>query len=44
MSKVISLMTSEEVRGVVGIVDKGQVLLGVITDGDIRRRLGRSKV
>lgn len=44
MSKVISLMTSEEVRGVVGIVDKGQVLLGVITDGDIRRRLERDNL
>ncbi len=42
LSKIISLMTEREVRGVVGvvdIVDQKQVLQGIITDGDIRRKL-----
>ncbi len=43
MVKVISLMTAKEVRGVAGVVDEQGALLGVITDGDIRRRLEKSK-
>ena len=43
MVKVISLMTAKEVRGVAGVVDDQGALLGVITDGDIRRRLEKSK-
>ncbi len=39
MSEVISSMTSKEVRGVAGVVDSSGELLGVITDGDIRRFL-----
>lgn len=42
MKKVISLMTSKDVRGVAGVVDGQQTLVGVITDGDIRRRLEKS--
>lgn len=42
MKKVISLMTSKDVRGVAGVVDEGQNLVGIITDGDIRRRLEKS--
>lgn len=42
MKRVISLMTSRDVRGVAGVVDENQVLIGVITDGDIRRRLEKS--
>lgn len=42
MKKVISLMTSKDVRGVAGVVDASQSLVGVITDGDIRRRLEKS--
>ncbi len=42
MKKVITLMTSKDVRGVAGVVDGQQSLVGVITDGDIRRRLEKS--
>lgn len=42
MKKVISLMTSKDVRGVAGVVDGAGALIGVITDGDIRRRLEKS--
>ncbi len=42
MKKVISLMTSKDVRGVAGVVDEQQSLIGIITDGDIRRRLEKS--
>lgn len=42
MKKVISLMTSKDVRGVAGVVDEKQSLVGVVTDGDIRRRLEKS--
>lgn len=42
MKKVISLMTSKDVRGVAGVVDEKQNLVGIITDGDIRRRLEKS--
>lgn len=43
MSKVISLMTSKDVRGVAGVVDGNGALIGIITDGDIRRRLEKSQ-
>jgi arabinose-5-phosphate isomerase len=42
MTKVISLMTSKDVRGVAGVVDKNNNLVGIVTDGDIRRRLEKS--
>lgn len=42
MTRVISLMTSKDVRGVAGVVDKNSTLVGIITDGDIRRRLEKS--
>ena len=42
MTKVISLMTAKEVRGVAGVVDAQGQLVGVVTDGDIRRRLEKS--
>lgn len=42
MKKVITLMTSKDVRGVAGVVDDKQGLIGIITDGDIRRRLEKS--
>ena len=44
MSQVISLMTAKEVRGVVGVVDERQVLLGIVTDGDVRRRLEKNNL
>ena len=43
MREVLSLMTSGEVRGVAGVIDESENLIGVITDGDIRRRLEKSK-
>jgi arabinose-5-phosphate isomerase len=42
MKHVIALMTSRDVRGVAGVVDGDRNLVGVITDGDIRRRLEKS--
>lgn len=42
MKRVISLMTSRNVRGVAGVVDDNGNLVGIITDGDIRRRLEKS--
>ncbi|MBX3021537.1 MAG: KpsF/GutQ family sugar-phosphate isomerase [Bdellovibrionales bacterium] len=42
MKTVITLMTSRSVRGVAGVVDGQNNLIGVITDGDIRRRLEKS--
>ncbi len=35
MKRVISLMTSKDVRGVAGVVDEKESLIGIITDGDI---------
>lgn len=42
MKRVISLMTSKDVRGVAGVIDDQEALVGIITDGDIRRRLEKS--
>lgn len=42
MTRVISLMTSKDVRGVAGVIDSSSSLIGIITDGDIRRRLEKS--
>jgi arabinose-5-phosphate isomerase len=39
ISEVISLMTSEKVKGVAGVVDENDNLIGIVTDGDIRRGL-----
>lgn len=39
MKEVISEMTRREVRGVAGVVDDNGFLIGVVTDGDIRRSL-----
>lgn len=41
MTKVLSLMTMKEVRGVAGVVNDDLGLAGIITDGDVRRRLER---
>jgi arabinose-5-phosphate isomerase len=41
--EVISKMTAKEVRGVCGVIDDSGVLCGIITDGDLRRRLDKSK-
>lgn len=42
MTRVISQMTSKDVRGVAGVIDANKSLVGIITDGDIRRRLEKS--
>jgi len=42
MSKVVSLMTAKDVRGVAGVVASDGSLIGVITDGDIRRCLEKN--
>lgn len=39
LRKVVSLMSQAETRGAAGIVDSEGNLAGIITDGDIRRRL-----
>lgn len=39
LRKVFSLMSQKETRGGAGIVDENGDLIGIITDGDIRRRL-----
>lgn len=43
MKQVLSIMTHREVRGVAGVVDANGDLAGVITDGDLRRRLEKSQ-
>ncbi len=43
MREVISVMTQKEVRGVAGVVDEQGHLVGVVTDGDLRRRLEKSQ-
>ncbi|WP_347356983.1 KpsF/GutQ family sugar-phosphate isomerase [Bdellovibrio sp.] len=40
--QVFTIMTHKDVRGAAGIVDEKGDLVGVITDGDIRRRLEKS--
>ena len=40
--EVFSIMTHKDVRGAAGIVDDSGDLVGVITDGQIRRRLEKS--
>jgi arabinose-5-phosphate isomerase len=42
MREVVGIMTGRQVRGVAGVVDENENLIGVITDGDIRRRFEKS--
>lgn len=42
IKEVFSIMTHKDVRGAAGIVNESGDLVGVITDGDIRRRLEKS--
>lgn len=42
IKEVFSIMTHKDVRGAAGIVNENGDLVGVITDGDIRRRLEKS--
>lgn len=39
IKEILAIMTQKNVRGVAGVVDHEENLVGVITDGDIRRRL-----
>lgn len=43
MVHVVSVMTGSEVRGVAGVVEEGGRLVGILTDGDIRRHLEKNK-
>ncbi|MCB9072086.1 MAG: KpsF/GutQ family sugar-phosphate isomerase [Bdellovibrionaceae bacterium] len=40
---VVPVMTAKEVRGVVGVINEAKELIGIVTDGDIRRLLDTSK-
>lgn len=42
MREVLSAMTQKEVRGIAGVLDEKGRLVGVVTDGDLRRRLDKS--
>ncbi len=42
MREVLYKMTSRDVRGVAGVTDANGSLVGIVTDGDIRRRLEKS--
>lgn len=42
MKEVLTKMTSYSVRGAAGIVDENKNLIGIITDGDIRRFLEKN--
>lgn len=39
IKQVLSVMTRKEVRGAAGVLNEKNELVGVITDGDVRRRL-----
>lgn len=43
MKDVIGVMADSDVRGVAGVVNAEQELVGVITDGDLRRHLEKDK-
>lgn len=43
MRQVVSVMTAKEVRGAAGVIDPEGNLVGVITDGDLRRRLEKAQ-
>lgn len=43
MVQVVSVMTAKEVRGTAGVVNDKNELVGVVTDGDLRRRLEKSQ-
>ena len=43
MVEAVSVMTGSDVRGVAGVTDAQGHLVGVITDGDIRRTLEKNQ-
>ncbi len=42
IASLVGIMTSKDVRGVAGVVDDKGLLIGIVTDGAIRRRLEKS--
>ncbi len=40
---IVPIMTGKEVRGVVGVVNALQELIGIVTDGDLRRLLAHNQ-
>lgn len=40
--QVVTVMTNKEVRGICAVLDEGKNLIGAITDGDVRRWLGKA--
>lgn len=43
LKEILPIMTAKEVRGVAGVVNDKQELVGIITDGDIRRHLNQNE-
>ncbi len=43
MIEAVAIMTGSEVRGVAGVVNDEGMLIGVLTDGDLRRHLEKNK-
>jgi arabinose-5-phosphate isomerase len=43
VKEIFSIMTHKDVRGAAGVVDGKGDLMGIITDGDIRRRLQKNQ-
>jgi arabinose-5-phosphate isomerase len=43
VKEVLPVMTAKEVRGAVGVTNEKEELVGVITDGDIRRHLNTNR-
>lgn len=43
MVEAVAVMTGSEVRGIAGVIDEEGALIGVLTDGDIRRHLEKNK-
>ncbi|MCB0410941.1 MAG: KpsF/GutQ family sugar-phosphate isomerase [Bdellovibrionales bacterium] len=39
LGSLLSVMTSRETRGVAGVIDASEKLIGIVTDGDIRRNI-----
>jgi arabinose-5-phosphate isomerase len=42
VKEIVAIMTHKDVRGTAGVINKKNELIGIITDGDIRRRLEKS--
>ncbi len=43
IKEVVSIMTHRDVRGCAGVINENEELIGVITDGDLRRRLEKNQ-